>query len=96
MRLVTYSQNGVVRTGAMLDDNNILDLNRATGGSVPTDMLSLLAGGDALLDEIRAALSAAQSAAKAGASATGLIRCRFRAFVSRRRSHVLARRSRSA
>ena len=73
MRLVTYSQNGVARTGAMLDDDNILDLNRATGGSVPADMLALLAGGDALLDEIRTALSAAQSAAKAGASATGII-----------------------
>jgi 2-keto-4-pentenoate hydratase/2-oxohepta-3-ene-1,7-dioic acid hydratase in catechol pathway len=71
--LVTYSQNGTARTGAMLDDDNILDLNRATGGCVPTDMLALLAGGDALLEEIRTALSAAKSAAKAGASASGLL-----------------------
>ena len=73
MRLVTYSQNGAARTGAMLDDDNILDLNRATGGRAPADMLSLLDGGDPLLDEIRTALDAARSAARAGASASGII-----------------------
>jgi 2-keto-4-pentenoate hydratase/2-oxohepta-3-ene-1,7-dioic acid hydratase in catechol pathway len=73
LRLVTYSQDGVARTGAMLDDDNILDLNRATGGRTPVDMLSLLDGGDMLLDEVRTALAAAQSAGKAGASASGII-----------------------
>jgi 2-keto-4-pentenoate hydratase/2-oxohepta-3-ene-1,7-dioic acid hydratase in catechol pathway len=73
MRLVTYSQSGVKRTGAMLDDTNILDLNRATGGSVPSDVLALLSGGDDTLAVVRTTLEAAMSAAKAGASATGVI-----------------------
>lgn len=73
MRLVTYSQNGVSRTGAMLDDANVLDLNRATGGGVPSDMVSLLNAGDEALEVARVALQAAGSAAQAGASATGLI-----------------------
>ena len=73
MRLVTYSTNGELRTGAMLDDDNILDLNRASGGSLPIDMLTLLQMGDPGIEQARMALEAASSAAKAGASATGVI-----------------------
>jgi 2-keto-4-pentenoate hydratase/2-oxohepta-3-ene-1,7-dioic acid hydratase in catechol pathway len=73
MRLVTYTHNGERRTGAMLDDKNILDVNRATGGAVAVDMIGLLSGGADALASIREALGAAREAARAGASATGVI-----------------------
>ena len=73
MRLVTYSQAGESRTGVMLDDDHIVDLNRASGGALPTTMLEFLAGGDAAMESARTSLGAAQAAAKSGASATGLI-----------------------
>lgn len=73
MRLVTYSAGGELRTGAMLDDVNILDLNRATGATLPTSMIALLELGDEGMNQARAALDAATSAAKSGASATGVI-----------------------
>lgn len=73
MRLVTYSAAGELRTGAMLDDVNILDLNRATGGKLPTSMIGLLELGDEGMNQARAALDAATSAAKSGASAAGVI-----------------------
>ncbi len=73
MRLVTYSQAGQSRTGVMLDDTNIVDLNRATGGALPTTMLEFLAQGEPALAAAKSALDAAQAAAKSGASATGLI-----------------------
>ena len=46
MILVTYSQGGVARTGVMLDDTNVADLNRGSGGRLPTTMIELLAQGD--------------------------------------------------
>lgn len=73
MRLVTYSNGGESRTGAMLDDDNILDLNRASGGALPTSMIALLEMGGAGIQQAGSFLEAARSAAKAGASATGLI-----------------------
>jgi 2-keto-4-pentenoate hydratase/2-oxohepta-3-ene-1,7-dioic acid hydratase in catechol pathway len=73
MRLVTYSQAGQPRTGVMLDDANILDLNRASGGALPTTMLEFLMGGQAAIATAKTALEAAQAAAKSGASATGII-----------------------
>jgi 2-keto-4-pentenoate hydratase/2-oxohepta-3-ene-1,7-dioic acid hydratase in catechol pathway len=57
----------------MLDDDHIIDLNRASGGALPTTMLEFLAGGDAAMESARTSLGAAQAAAKRGASATGLI-----------------------
>lgn len=73
MRLVTYSTNGESRTGAMLDDDNVLDLHRASGGALPTSMIRLLEMGAAALEQAADSLDAAKSAAKAGASASGLI-----------------------
>ncbi len=73
MRLVTYRQGGIRRTGAMLDDKMIVDLNRASGGALPTDMIALLEGGDTAIDASRTALEAARAAAQSGASATGII-----------------------
>lgn len=73
MRLVTYSQGGQSRTGVMLDDENLVDLNRASGRALPATMLEFLEGGEASMESARTALGAAQAAAKAGASATGLI-----------------------
>ncbi|MBI5289555.1 MAG: fumarylacetoacetate hydrolase family protein [Chloroflexi bacterium] len=73
MRLVTYSQAGQFRTGVMLDDQNVVDLNRASGGRLPTSMLEFLAQGEAALAGAREALDAARSAAKSGASGSGLI-----------------------
>ncbi len=73
MRLVTYSQGGVARTGVMLDDTNVADLNRGSGGRLPTTMIELLAQGDEAMAAARETLEAAQAAAKGGASASGLI-----------------------
>ncbi len=60
MRLVTYTSRGTTRTGAMLDDARVVDLARAaaaTGALLPTEMIPLLALGDAGLDTARAALN---------------------------------------
>ena len=73
MRLVTYSQGGVSRTGVMLDDENVVDLNRGSGGRLPTSMLELLGEGEAAMAAVRDTLEAAQAAAKSEASANGII-----------------------
>lgn len=73
MRLVTYSQAGIMRTGVMLDDRTIVDLNRASGGALPSDMIGLLSGGDEALVRASNALDAARAAGQSGASATGVI-----------------------
>jgi 2-keto-4-pentenoate hydratase/2-oxohepta-3-ene-1,7-dioic acid hydratase in catechol pathway len=73
MRLVTYRQGDDRRTGVMLDDRTVLDLNRSTGGALSTDMITLLEGGDAAIEMARTALEAAHAAARSGASASGLI-----------------------
>lgn len=73
MRLVTYSQGGVTRTGAMLDDTNVVDLNRGSGGRLPSSMIELLEQGEGGMAAAREALEAATSAAKSGAPASGLI-----------------------
>ena len=53
MRLVTYTQNGATRIGALRGDD-IVDLN-ATDASLPTNMLALLEGGDAMMLKAKAA-----------------------------------------
>ncbi|MEM1402265.1 MAG: fumarylacetoacetate hydrolase family protein [Pseudomonadota bacterium] len=53
MKLLTFTLNGSTRTGALLGDK-IIDLN-ATDNDIPLDMLSLLQGGDAMLDRARRA-----------------------------------------
>ena len=76
MRLVTYTFRGTTRTGAMLGENDVVDLNRAetlrlnqTGAespeiraafNVPTDMLAFLRAGDAGVESARAALRVAE------------------------------------
>jgi acylpyruvate hydrolase len=91
MRLVTYSFRGTRRLGAMANQREVIDLNRAavlglarTGDraaqeradqTVPSDMLALLRGGDAL-DAARAALRFGLEAAaqdRQGAVNAGLI-----------------------
>ncbi len=73
MRLVTYTHAGDTRLGAMLDDTHVVDLERASGGKLPSDMLAFLAAGDEAMAAARAAVDAASAAATAGASASGLI-----------------------
>jgi 2-keto-4-pentenoate hydratase/2-oxohepta-3-ene-1,7-dioic acid hydratase in catechol pathway len=73
MRLVTYSHNGEQRLGAMLGDDAVLDLQRASGGALPSAMLAFLEGGDDAMRAARSALDAASEAARSGASATGMI-----------------------
>ncbi len=73
MRLVTYQREGQSRTGAQLDEQQIVDLNRAyraalqhTGNEdelavaderVPTDMIGLLRGGETSLRAIQQAIA---------------------------------------
>lgn len=59
MRLVTYLEDGSARLGAVVGDR-VVDLNRASGGAVPSTMLELLARGDAGIEQARAALSGAE------------------------------------
>ena len=73
MRLVTYTYQGATRTGALLDDAHLVDVERASGGAAPADMLALLRAGDEAMAAVRTALEAAASAARAGASASNLI-----------------------
>ncbi len=63
MRLVTYTNRGTTRLGAMLDETHGVDLNRAgpaAGVALPTDMLSFLQAGDAALESARRALARAK------------------------------------
>ena len=54
MKLVTFTHDGATRTGALADDAHVVDL-RAADAAIPSDMLALLAGGDAMLDRAREA-----------------------------------------
>jgi 2-keto-4-pentenoate hydratase/2-oxohepta-3-ene-1,7-dioic acid hydratase in catechol pathway len=68
LRLATFSMPGepALRTGAVLDDGRIIDLAReakARGTSLsfdPASMISLIAGGDAALKQVRALTQGAQ------------------------------------
>jgi 2-keto-4-pentenoate hydratase/2-oxohepta-3-ene-1,7-dioic acid hydratase in catechol pathway len=73
MKLVTYTHAGDTRLGAMIDDDAIVDLSRASGGTLPHDMLAFLARGDAAMQLAREAVAAASAAGSAGASASGVI-----------------------
>lgn len=73
MRLVTYTNAGNTRAGAMLDDKTIVDLHRASGGELAADMIGILNGGDEAMATARSAVDAAHAAGAAGASATGVI-----------------------
>ena len=73
MKLVTYSNAGNTRLGAMLDDKTIVDLNRASGGNLPANMLSFLNAGAEAMAAAKTAIDAARAAGAAGASATGVI-----------------------
>jgi 2-keto-4-pentenoate hydratase/2-oxohepta-3-ene-1,7-dioic acid hydratase in catechol pathway len=73
MKLVTYTSAGATRVGAMLDDRTIVDLNRATGGKLPADMIGLLDAGADAMAAAKTAVDAARAAGTAGASATGVI-----------------------
>src|SRR5881398_2996170 len=70
MRLVTYTFRGTTRLGALVDDAEVVDLNRACAlhrGErraraladflVPPDMLAFLQAGDPAMDAARAALA---------------------------------------
>ncbi len=73
MKLVTFNSGAGARLGAMLDDRAIVDLNRASGGKLPADMIGLLNAGDEAMSAAKAAVDAARAAGAAGASATSVI-----------------------
>ena len=52
MRLISFTHNGSTRTGAAVD-GGVVDLP-AADASIPADMVSLLQGGDAMLDKVAA------------------------------------------
>ena len=60
MRLLTFTHDGVTRTGALRAEH-IVDLH-GTDASVPADMLSLLRGGDAMLAKAQAAAESGHAA----------------------------------
>jgi 2-keto-4-pentenoate hydratase/2-oxohepta-3-ene-1,7-dioic acid hydratase in catechol pathway len=60
MKLITFTLDGSTRTGAITDEQHLVDLH-ATDPAIPADMLALLAGGDAMLDRARNALKNAGS-----------------------------------
>lgn len=60
MRLVTFTSNGRTRAGALIDDATLVDL-AATDPSLPADMLALLEGGRAALDDVSRAVDSARS-----------------------------------
>ena len=57
MKLVTYTQNGENRTGLLLGDQ-VVDLNRANA-DIPTAMIDLLEGGEAMMAKVRRVEAAA-------------------------------------
>jgi len=60
MRLVTYTNRGTTRLGAMLDETHGIDLQRAGAAAdtaLPADILGFLQAGDAALDGARRALA---------------------------------------
>src|SRR4051812_11588282 len=73
MRLVTYAVGGEARLGAMLDELAIVDLNRASGGKLPADMVEFLNAGEDAMALARSTVEAARAPGNAGASATGVI-----------------------
>lgn len=58
MRLVTYTRDGETTSGVLADDAHVVDLHR-TDPAIPSGMLALLGGGDAMLDRARAAVAGA-------------------------------------
>jgi 2-keto-4-pentenoate hydratase/2-oxohepta-3-ene-1,7-dioic acid hydratase in catechol pathway len=73
MKLVTYTSGSDTRLGALLDEKTIVDLNRASGGKLPTDMIAFLNAGGEAMQAARTAIEAARAAGNAGASATGVV-----------------------
>lgn len=59
MKLVTFSQNGGARLGALKDEQNIVDLNKADA-RLPADMLAFLEAGDSALQMAKAAIASAK------------------------------------
>src|SRR5437016_688621 len=80
MRLVTYTFRGTTRTGAMLNDHDVIDLSRAetlrltqagdespqgrAAFNVPPEMVAFLRAGDGAMESARAALRVAEAEIK--------------------------------
>lgn len=56
MKLVTFSQNGAARLGALKDEQSIVDLNKADA-RLPADMLAFLEAGESALQMAKAAIA---------------------------------------
>jgi acylpyruvate hydrolase len=59
MKLVTFSQNGGARLGALKDEQSIVDLNKADS-RLPADMLAFLEAGESALQMAKAAIASAK------------------------------------
>lgn len=57
MKLVSFVAEGRTRVGALLDGDRVVDLQTATDGTLPGDMILFLKGGRDALDRARTALS---------------------------------------
>ena len=73
MKLVTYASASEARLGAMLDDGMIVDLNRASGGKLPANMIGFLDAGAGAMEVAQTTIDAARAEGSAGASASGVI-----------------------
>jgi 2-keto-4-pentenoate hydratase/2-oxohepta-3-ene-1,7-dioic acid hydratase in catechol pathway len=59
MKLVTFSQNGGARLGALKDEQSIVDLNKADS-RLPADMLAFLEVGESALQMAKTAIASAK------------------------------------
>lgn len=60
MKLVTYVRDGAITTGALVDETHLVDLHRADP-EIPGEMLTLLAGGDVMIERCRRAAASADA-----------------------------------
>jgi 2-keto-4-pentenoate hydratase/2-oxohepta-3-ene-1,7-dioic acid hydratase in catechol pathway len=64
MRLVTYIRDGEQRLGALSGDDEVVDLQRASGSALPPGMLAFLRAGDDAMAAARDALANAEPDAR--------------------------------
>lgn len=90
LKLVTYTFEGEMRIGALLDDNKVVDLNRAyqallqqqgdprpeamAAAIVPSNMLEFLQGGERSLEAAREAIAFVQKEPASKLKAEGILR----------------------
>ena len=70
MKLCTFEVSGARRLGAVTADGKIMDVEAATGGAAPADMLAFLRAGDPARRAVDAALNASPTPDLGGKATT--------------------------